>query len=144
MKPMKKLLFLIASVFFFSLNSCSSDDSFEGEPTLVGKWKFSKGVSYDIESGKTTTSYPNECGKKNIYEFTTDNNLIETSYTNLIGQCSEKKIVTNKFTLENNSFWLDNYSDNIFEIKKLTHGELVTVNNFYNMVIRTNYYKRIR
>ena len=70
---MKNLLKL-TSIFlvFISVVSCSKDDDKAVEPSIVGKWEFSKQVTYDNSNQEVITDYTHRCSaQKDFLQFTT-------------------------------------------------------------------------
>ncbi|MDF2553751.1 MAG: hypothetical protein K0R77_3026 [Chryseobacterium sp.] len=86
---MKKLLMMSLGVF--ALMSCSNDDATEDQISIVGIWKESKTVIYSgTNNAVLSTELPDDCDKKNTYEFTS-NGILNSKifYTKSDGTCGE-------------------------------------------------------
>ena len=70
---MKNLLKL-TSIFlvFISVVSCSKDDDKVVEPSIVGKWEFSKSIIYNAQNQEELIDYTHKCStNKDFLQFTT-------------------------------------------------------------------------
>ena len=87
---MKKIMML--SLSMIALMSCSNNDDADNQTSIVGVWKESKTVIYSGSNNAVlNTELPDDCDKKNTYEFTSNGMLnTKTFYTqSTTGLCIE-------------------------------------------------------
>jgi len=97
---MKKILMMSLGVF--ALMSCSNDDENENAVSIVGTWKESKIVIYNgTNNAVLDTELPDDCDKKNTYEFTS-NGILNSKilYTKSDGTCEEDGFFSESYTYD--------------------------------------------
>lgn len=96
---MRKKLTLL-SLSALAILSCSKDDE-NNDVSIVGVWKESKTVIYNgANNSVLNTEFPDDCDKKNTYEFTSGGLLnIKTFYTQSgTGLCIEDGTSSESYT----------------------------------------------
>lgn len=71
--------------------SCSKDDENNDQASIIGTWKESKTVVYNGSNNAVlATELPDDCDKKNTYDFTDSGKLhTKTFYTKSDGTCAD-------------------------------------------------------
>ncbi len=90
------------SLGVFALMSCSNDDENENAVSIVGTWKESKIVIYNgTNNAVLDTELPDDCDKKNTYEFTS-NGILNSKifYTKSDGICEEDGFFSESYTYD--------------------------------------------
>ena len=90
------------SLGVFALMSCSNDDENESAVSIVGTWKESKIVIYNgTNNAVLDTELPDDCDKKNTYEFTS-NGILNSKifYTKSDGTCEEDGTFSESYTYD--------------------------------------------
>lgn len=108
MKNLLKLILL--SVITIASSSCSKNEEtvIEPAPTIVGKWEFSKQVTYDNSNQEVITDYTHSCpSQKNFIQF--ESNGVYNSTGSSSNCISETE--TRTYVYENNVVNLYNGSN---------------------------------
>lgn len=111
-----------------ALMSCSNDDDTNNEVSIVGTWKESKTVVYNGTNNVVlATELPDDCDKKNTYDFTNSGKLhTKIFYTKSDGTCGEDGNSTANYTYDAAGKKI-NVDGEISDVLSLTNNELQVV-----------------
>lgn len=124
-KKMKKQLKMFISVIVIIIvTSCSKDDDKVTEPSIVGKWEFSKEVTYNESNQEALVDYTHRCETKKDYMQFESNANYKDSHSTYNCQSEEN---TFTYVFENGIVKL--YNDGTLQsytirVKSLTSNEL--------------------
>lgn len=124
-KKMKKQLKMFISVIVIIIvTSCSKDDDKVTEPSIVGKWEFSKEVTYNESNQEALVDYTHRCETKKDYMQFESNANYKDSHSTYNCQSEEN---TFTYVFENGLVKL--YSNGValsyaIKVKSLTNNEL--------------------
>ncbi len=124
-KKMKKQLKMFISVIVIIIvTSCSKDDDKVTEPSIVGKWEFSKEVTYNESNQEALVDYTHRCETKKDYMQFESNANYKDSHSTYNCQSEEN---TFTYVFENGMVKL--YSNGValsyaIKVKSLTNNEL--------------------
>ena len=122
---MKKWLKASLSILVLTIvTSCSKDDDKVAEPSIVGKWEFSKEVTYDELNQEVLEDYTHRCeSKKDFMQFESNGNYNDSNSTS---DCQSEE---NAFTYVFENGMVKLYSNGValsyaIKVKSLTNNEL--------------------
>ncbi|MFK7001816.1 lipocalin family protein [Flavobacterium oreochromis] len=110
-------------ILIILLNACTKEDEKQIDtpiPTIIGKWEFSKKISYNKQGQEEVSDYVNQCiSLKDNILLEANNSYVETfSRTNC-----QPEINKTTYGYENNELKLENFSYKL-KILSLTGNEL--------------------
>ncbi|WP_374539746.1 lipocalin family protein [Flavobacterium sp.] len=120
----KQLKMFISVIVIIIVTSCSKDDDKVTEPSIVGKWEFSKEVTYNESNQEALVDYTHRCETKKDYMQFESNANYKDSHSTYNCQSEEN---TFTYVFENGMVKL--YSNGValsyaIKVKSLTNNEL--------------------
>lgn len=120
----KQLKMFISVIVIIIVTSCSKDDDKVTEPSIVGKWEFSKEVTYNESNQEALVDYTHRCETKKDYMQFESNANYKDSHSAYNCQSEEN---TFTYVFENGMVKL--YSNGValsyaIKVKSLTNNEL--------------------
>jgi hypothetical protein len=120
----KQSMMFISVIVIIIVTSCSKDDDKVTEPSIVGKWEFSKEVTYNGSNQEALVDYTHRCETKKDYMQFESNANYKDSHSTYNCQSEEN---TFTYVFENGIVKL--YNDGTLQsytirVKSLTSNEL--------------------